>query len=557
MKINKNYLILFFIFFLFVLSSLYFFFNIVFKIKAQDNTVKFTLRIQGEYKKNTNIPAKISVYDSEKLLLTENVNFTSTGTENYFSALLDKSHFSIASPSALLIKPENGLAKIFCDVAKISQDCTGPNIIIGDQKEIIFTKDLIPLGDTAPSDGIVNGLDLSRIKENIGKKNTPNTDLNHDGVTDTQDFSLALYSVSKSFVDEKVTWLGKLTPTPSPTPKTSPTPSPTPKPNSSPTPTPISTATPTPTNQPSGGAITKKVMLVIYNPVLTSKNNQTLTQYESWTDPLTLTNQTIDWFKNLTNGKINYSIVDKQTINEFPVKDDGYRYNEITYLSCLNSQANCHSPDTVNYINIIGQTSACDKFNQGTIDELWLFGGPWFGYYESRLTGTGSFEYNSPPLNGTSCTKPMPIMGFSYERGMNEMVHDFAHRTEATMTKVYGSSAQNNVSHSWNKFTLVKQQSPNYAYSGCGSTHFAPNSTVAYEYTNTQTVSSYCEDFLNYPDLKPLGQSLKQFNCNEWSCTDIGYYSYWFKHLPKATGTAPDGKLSDWWQYIMNPKLAI
>jgi hypothetical protein len=37
---------------------------------------------------------------------------------------------------------------------------------------------------------------------------------------------------------------------------------------------------------------------------------------------------------------------------------------------------------------------------RGEIDEIWLFGGPYFGFYESRMAGPGAFWCNAPPLPG-------------------------------------------------------------------------------------------------------------------------------------------------------------
>ncbi|MBI4226525.1 hypothetical protein HY612_05435 [Candidatus Roizmanbacteria bacterium] len=204
---------------------------------------------------------------------------------------------------------------------------------------------------------------------------------------------------------------------------------------------------------------------------------------------------------------------------------------------------------------MLNSYNVCNRVNSGEVDELWLFGGPWFGFYESRLAGPNGFEYNSPPLGGTSCSKLIPIMGFSYEYGVENMVHDFGHRAEATMTKVYGSWEENRLEHSWDKFGLVKTQSPNFNFSGCGSTHYAPNSPDGYIYDSSINVDSFCDNFFNYPNLSPAENVLKTINCNAWSCSEIGYYEYWFGHLPKFTGVGPDDKLNDWWEYILDPNV--
>ena len=71
-------------------------------------------------------------------------------------------------------------------------------------------------------------------------------------------------------------------------------------------------------------------------------------------------------------------------------------------------------------------------------DEIWLFGGPFFGFYESRMVGRGAYWLNSPPLEMN--IKPVIVMGFNYCRGLKEMIHNYCHRTESTMAHLYKSN---------------------------------------------------------------------------------------------------------------------
>jgi hypothetical protein len=125
-------------------------------------------------------------------------------------------------------------------------------------------------------------------------------------------------------------------------------------------------------------------------------------------------------------------------------------------------------PTEVDYARIVNtpEFDICGKFNRGEIDEVWIYNGPWFGFYESRLVGINGYQFNSNPLLGNNdCAKALPIMGPSVERTRNEAIHNFTHRTEATMAKAYGSWQQNRTAHNWDKFALVKAQSPDYSYS--------------------------------------------------------------------------------------------
>jgi hypothetical protein len=308
-----------------------------------------------------------------------------------------------------------------------------------------------------------------------------------------------------------------------------------------------------------GDPITKHVYVIVYDPLLS--NNQTLSQYLGWNDQATITQQTIDFFKQATNNRMNYVVAQTTIVTSgWPQLVDGFSYTEQEYLAVLSGQQPHHEPTGVDYNKIVTSSDldVCGKLNRGEIDEVWIYNGPWFGFYESTLVGPGAYWFNSPPVGGThNCNRLLPIMGPSPERTVNEAVHNFGHRTESTMAKVYGSWQENNTSHSWNKFALVKAQSPNYSYSGCGSTHYPPNGTSDYDYTNSSSVSSNCDDFFNYPTLSDPLQVSQPVSCSIWGCAELNYYRYWFNHLPAFTGCGPDNVANDWWKYIEDPGYAL
>jgi Carboxypeptidase regulatory-like domain len=300
---------------------------------------------------------------------------------------------------------------------------------------------------------------------------------------------------------------------------------------------------------------TRNATVLIYDPLITNPDGTQvkLSAYKNWEEP----NQLVDRFKrsiqSMTNGRVKYNVVKTTTINAFPVKADGFQYTQASYLACLADSTQCHAADTANVLAMLSSQGICSAVNAGTTDELWLFGGPYFGTYESQLTGPKAFTYNSPPLEGSTCNKLLPIMGFNYERSLAEMVHDTMHRTEATLSRVYGNWAENSLANNWDRFALIAAQSPSFGYSGCGTAHFAPNSTSDYDYSDPNPVSSFCDDFFNYPTLKTPSTALKTITCSAWGCDELAYYRYFFQHLPKAAGTGTDGKFNDWWRYVAKP----
>jgi hypothetical protein len=310
------------------------------------------------------------------------------------------------------------------------------------------------------------------------------------------------------------------------------------------------------TSNASTQVINKKVFLLIFDP--TVPGGQRLSAHFGWSDSDALSAGQKTFFETTSYNRMRYTIAQRQLVNDIPKKEDGFDYSIEGYLACINETGPCHDPDGVDYAAIVQQYGICDKVNAGQIDEVWMWGGPFFGFYESRLAGPNGYWYNSPPLEGTTCNKLVPIMGYNYERGLNEVIHNYMHRSESTMAKVYGDWQQDRMSHAFDKFALVAAQSPSFGFSGCGSAHFAPNSLADYEYSNsTNTANSFCDDFFSYPNLHTPSTVLRPTSCDRWNCDELEYYRYWLRHLPAATGTGPDGKLNDWWKYTSNPNAAL
>ncbi len=307
-------------------------------------------------------------------------------------------------------------------------------------------------------------------------------------------------------------------------------------------------------------AFSKKVYVIVYDPLLS--NGQHLSAYLYWNAHATLTQGTVDFFRQASHNQIEYSIVYTTVVTDgWPEQIDGYRYTEAEYLAVYNGQQPPHSPANVDYNKIVNsvQFDIGGKANRGEIDEVWIYNGPWFGFYESTLVGPGAYWYNSSPVPiPFTCNRLIPIMGPSPHVGLDNAIHNFGHRTEAAMTKVYGVwDSTNPVHNNFEKFTLLKSAAPVYSYSGCGNTHTPPNGTGGYDYANPSTVSSNCDDFRNYPNLSDPLTVLKSVTCTSWSCDHLQYLAYWFDHLPSNTGCGSDQVAANWWAYFADPELPL
>jgi hypothetical protein len=300
----------------------------------------------------------------------------------------------------------------------------------------------------------------------------------------------------------------------------------------------------------------RKVFVIAYNPLL--RNGQTLSEKLNWNRHRDITQQTIDLFRKASKNSVQFVVVATDVVTDgWPELTDGFRHTEDTYPP-LNPGAPYHA-GTVDYNRIVNSArfDICGKANRNEIDEVWIYNGPDFGFWESTLVGPDAYFYNSSPVPlPHNCQRLIPIMGPSPERTFDLAVHNFGHRTESTMQQVYGSWVSNRIAHNWERFALVKSKSPNFDYSGCGDTHFPPNATSDYDYGNTATINSNCDDFLNYPNLSDPASVVKNTTCSLWNCDQAGYFDYWFSHLPAATKCGSNGKGNNWLRYMIDPDLA-
>lgn len=298
---------------------------------------------------------------------------------------------------------------------------------------------------------------------------------------------------------------------------------------------------------PADKQVIKKVLVLNFDPIIKSRGNERLHRICHWNDPRKLTREYIKDLEECSWGYLRYKVVQWVDVDEFPPKVDGYRYTEEEYLYCLSGKGEWHQPDGVDYKYIIEKFKIVEKIEKGEIDEVWLWGAPYMGYWESLMVGEGAYWCNSPPLNDIACKKPFIIMGFNYERGIGEMLEDFGHRVESIMTHIYGNWEPKET-HAWNRFTLYDKVAPGKA--GCGNVHYAPNSEKDYDWGNKREVWSNCDDWLTYPRMTGKRRLV---NCREWGNGDIRlHHKWWLKHLPHNEGKAPDGKFANWWVYIVN-----
>lgn len=155
-----------------------------------------------------------------------------------------------------------------------------------------------------------------------------------------------------------------------------------------------------------------------------------------WNSTDTLVSEYVEEIAKLSQQKIKYKIVKTTVLNQFPHLDNYKQYDSELYNEVLlnNSKAlldqfECYS--IINYQRVLMSLAIFDDISNHIYDEVWLFGGPYFGFYESRMIGRESYWYNSPPLYAN--VRNFIVMGFNYERGVREMLHSFGHGVESIL----------------------------------------------------------------------------------------------------------------------------
>ncbi len=262
----------------------------IFKIKANHLEVKLILKLQGDYSHYNKMPifAKVTLYtpyqkikEFENLVLLQEIN-------NIFSTNFSLENIDLNQVYSLFIKPN----KYFGRVIK-NQIFKTTNINVIDLSNEYFFS-----GDFEPADGKITAYEISLIIKNLGNKNNPQTDINSDGITDTQDYSLSLYSLKDNIKDEEIILLPLPTPTITQTSILTSTPTPTLTSTLTPTithtPTPTTILTPTPTS----------TLTSTPTPTITQTPTPTLTLTSSQTTTPLPTNSNISQYCQLMENEL-------------------------------------------------------------------------------------------------------------------------------------------------------------------------------------------------------------------------------------------------------------
>lgn len=290
-----------------------------------------------------------------------------------------------------------------------------------------------------------------------------------------------------------------------------------------------------------------RVAMIVHDPILEAYGGRRLHEHFQWSDPDLLARHYIHDLRTCSGGLAQYQVVERHVVDGYPLKVDGFRYDDAEYMRCWARRSGFHQPDAADYHAILAEFDLTARVLRGELDEVWLFAFPYAGYYESHMVGSGAVWCNSPPLAGSEgCGRRFVMMGFNYERDVGCMLENFGHRVESIMAHVYRNHrGERNM---WERFTRYDKTHPGRAE--CGNVHFAPSSLHDYDWGNQRPVLARSDAWYTYPDLSAPPRELR---AAEWGGGDMRlHHLWWLDHLPRAAGST-DGVLNSWWQYALQP----
>ncbi len=305
--------------------------------------------------------------------------------------------------------------------------------------------------------------------------------------------------------------------------------------------------------QPPGGTpapVSRKVLVLVYDPAVLAEGGRRLSEVMAWNNPQSLMQAYINDLRAASGGYANYQVVEVKTLDHLPVKQDGFNYEVDGFLASLRANAGFHQPDEADYERILRDENIHIRVRSREIDEVWLFGPPYAGFYESRLVGPGAFFCNSEPILTSEPGRRYVVMGFNYQRGVGEMLESFGHRAEFCMQRVY--RRQVGADNLWERFIRHEKSHPGKAE--VGTIHYAPNSEHDYDWGNQRLVWSGCDNWLRFPD---LGGAPRQVSSRDWGSGDIRlHHLWWLERLPRVNGQI-NRILANWWEYVLDPNRII
>ena len=108
-----------------------------------------------------------------------------------------------------------------------------------------------------------------------------------------------------------------------------------------------------------------RVLLITFDPIIQSRGQRKLSQVLGWQDVDALCREYIADLGECSRGFVQYQIVQRIEVDAWPVKVDGFRYDEDGFLERWQTRTGWHDPDAVDYERIIADFDLLARVESG------------------------------------------------------------------------------------------------------------------------------------------------------------------------------------------------
>ena len=242
-------------------------------------------------------------------------------------------------------------------------------------------------------------------------------------------------------------------------------------------------------------AIAVDVLVLNFDPILPQRDGRRLHHALGWRDPRTLARDYAADVERASAGQVQFRIVEWRDLDVFPIKEAGFRYTPEAYQQHFERGDGWHKPDAVDYQRVFDEQRLVPLVDAGTVDEVWLFGGPYFGYSEAAMAGPGAFDVTGCARRRRS--EPcIPGDGVQLRawcgRDAREPVSSRRGDDEPDLRR----RQANRLDHDWARFAANQAQSGTAAVGTC---HWPPNAEREFDFDNPRVVSSSAPYWRDYP----------------------------------------------------------
>ncbi len=294
--------------------------------------------------------------------------------------------------------------------------------------------------------------------------------------------------------------------------------------------------------------LTLRILVLNYDPIVPGEGHKRLGEVFKWNTPERLALRYRAAMEDAAGGAIRYEIVEWRNLNEIYAQRGGFTYTVEEYVKNRRAGSGWREHIEADYPRLLRAQGVAEMVARGLADEVWIFSDHFFGLWEASMAGPGAFFINGGVYPEVPSARPFAFYGFNYERGVAEMMHDAAHRTESTLNRVYGTWKLANPVSNWDKFSANFSQSNGVA--GVGTCHWPANAEHDYDYGNKRTVESWADAFLTYPQTDWTKKPVSRETWAQGKDDQADYMKWYFAHLPRAPGVNADGRQNNWFKYI-------